>query len=343
MSSSNRALPGKHGDSPRTVARPRVLLLAATLLLACGDDSTDQAPISVQAGSGGSVAATCIGKPGAVRGKSSQMVMAGGLARSFVYYAPASLDPNAPAPVVFIPHGYMMNADQMVDITQYAALAERERFIAIFPNGQGTGIAGPWNVGQAACTSSLGILPVAAGDDQAFIDAMLAFAEQDQCVDRSHVFVTGFSMGGYLANESACLRPEIRGIAPHSAGTHDLASCPVANKPVLIMHFEGDSLIPYSCGTQARDRWVARNGCQPLNPIVETVAGGRCEYYQGCAANGQVGMCTFTIPAGNGGSYPGHAWSGGSKDGTSGGSAYAIPETASASELSWAFFRKYAW
>jgi hypothetical protein len=39
--------------------------------------------------------------------------------------------------------------------------------------------------------------------------------------------------------------------------------------------------------------------------------------------------------------YPGHAWSGGSKLGM--GSSFAIPETASASELSWSFFKLYAW
>lgn len=42
-------------------------------------------------------------------------------------------------------------------------------------------------------------------------------------------------------------------------------------------------------------------------------------------------------------SLPGHAWSGGSKEGTSMGANYAIPETASATELSWSFFKKYTW
>lgn len=286
--------------------------------------------------------AACSGKPGALRGRSMQTVMAGGLNRSFIYYAPASLDPNVAAPVVIIPHGYTMNAEMMFDITRYAAIADRERFIVIFPNGQASGLGAPWNVGAPDCTSTLGILPLASGDDNAFIDALLAFAERDQCLDRNHVFMTGFSMGGYLANETGCMRPDLHAVAPHSGGSHDFASCRVSHKPVLLMHFEGDGLIPYTCGSQARDRWLALNHCQADAPDVTQVQGGRCEYYKGCAADGQVGMCSFTIPSGmRSEAFPGHAWSGGSKDGM--GAPFAIPETASTSELSWAFFKRYAW
>lgn len=109
------------------------------------------------------------------------------------------------------------------------------------------------------------------------------------------------------------------------------------------MHFQGDGLIPYSCGQQARDRWIQHNGCAADGPEVKPVQGGSCEYYKGCPVDGQVAMCTFTIPmeGTRNETYPGHAWSGGSKLGM--GSSFAIPETASASELSWAFFKLYAW
>jgi poly(3-hydroxybutyrate) depolymerase len=214
----------------------------------------------------------------------------------------------------------------------------------MFPNGQQPGMGAPWNVGNPDCKSTLGILPMAPGDDNAFIDAMLAFAEADQCLDKSHVFMTGFSMGGYLSNESGCMRADIRGIAPHSGGTHDFATCKVTSKPVMVMHFEGDALIPYMCGTQARDRWAALNKCQLDAPDVKQVQGGRCEYYKGCTPGGQVAMCSFTIPTGpRTEPFAGHAWSGGSKDGVAMGASFAIPETASASTLGWEFFKMHAW
>lgn len=286
----------------------------------------------------------CTGKPGMLRGKSTQTLMAAGLSRTFIYHAPSTLNPNVPAPLVFIPHGYTMTADQMYETTRYSDLADKEGFIAVFLNGQAAvsgPLDGPWNVGAPDCSSSLGFLPLAKGDDQALLDEVLKFAEADQCLDRAHVFMNGFSMGGYLSNETGCLRPDIRAVAPHSGGTHDLAGCITQHKPAMILHFQGDPLIPYMCGVQARDRWVARNGCQATGPDVTQVKGGTCEYYKGCPADGQVAFCSFTIPPERmSGSLPGHAWSGGS---ITANSSFGIPETESATQLSWDFFRKYAW
>ena len=69
--------------------------------------------------------AACSGKPGMKRGKSSQTVSAGGVTRTFVYYAPQNLDPNKPAPVVIIPHGFTMSGDAMFTITGYDKIADR--------------------------------------------------------------------------------------------------------------------------------------------------------------------------------------------------------------------------
>lgn len=278
-----------------------------------------------------------------LRGKSLQTVRAARLDRSFIYYAPSDLDPNTPAPVVIVPHGYTMSADMMFDITGYAEIADREGLVVLFPNGQpGTSLlSGPWNVGNPDCASSLGLLPLARGNDQAFVDEMLRFAEADQCLDAQHVYMTGFSMGGYLSNETGCVRPEIRAVAPHSGGSHDLSNCASTHKPVLLMHFQGDALIPDACGIAARDRWAARNNCQLEAPDIETVNGGTCEYYKDCAPEGQVAFCLFTIPANGNETFQGHAWSGGSEQGS--GAAFAIPQTENASELSFRFFKQYAW
>lgn len=287
----------------------------------------------------------CAGKLGMIRGRNPEMVTAAGLNRTFIYYAPATLDPNKPAPVVIIPHGYTMTADQMFEITRYSDLADQEQFIAVFPNGQpsaGGLLDGPWNVGSPDCKSTIfGQLPVAAGDDQAFLDAILSFAETDQCLDRQHVFMAGFSMGGYFSNETGCLRPDIRAVAPHSGGTHELAACASVRKPVLVMHFNPDGLIPYTCGVQARDRWVAKNGCQATEPDITPVTGGSCEYYKGCPVDAQVAFCTFNVPPERmNAQYAGHAWSGGL---ITTNATFGIPETASASQLSWEFFKKYGW
>jgi poly(3-hydroxybutyrate) depolymerase len=278
--------------------------------------------------------------PGSKKGRSDEMLMVAGIARTFVYYAPADLDPSVPVPVVIAAHGFVMSGDMMFNITGYQALADREKFVVIFPDGDPESV-GPWNVGDGIC--GLGSFVAGLGDDQVFIDEMLRFVEADRCIDHDHIFMTGFSMGGYFSNHTGCLRSDIRAIAPHSGGSHDLSACMTKHKPAIIHHFVADSLIDYACGAEARDRWVARNGCSPMAPDVQMVEGGKCEYYRECPADGQVAFCSYELPAGGGGELvEGHAWSGGAQDVPSGGS-FAIPGTASATDLTWAFWKKYAW
>jgi polyhydroxybutyrate depolymerase len=282
----------------------------------------------------------CSGKPGAKRGRSNQMLTAAGARRSFIYYAPQNLDPNQPVPLVIVPHGTNMSGQGMYDITGYSAIADREQFVAIFPDGiDGPGSLFPWNVGSGVC--GLGAVVGTSGDDQAFLDELIEFAEQDQCIDARHIFMTGFSMGGYFSHETSCVSSKVAAIGPHSGGTHDLSRCPGKPKPTIIFHFTSDSLIDYACGVDARDQLIKRNGCSAAGPDVTPVKGGKCEYYKGCSA-GQLAFCSFDPPSFLDDGLPsGHGWSGGSKDGAE--SFGAISNSESASELGWAFFKKYAW
>lgn len=311
-------------------------------------DASDDSP-AADAGSDAAVEApSCTGKPGSLRGRSVQTLMAAGLQRRFVYYAPPTLDANKAAPVLLVAHGFLMNGDMMEQISGFEAIADREGFVVMFPDGQGErasmpGMDPPWNVGKDVCQPNGFTAPVATGDDQAFVDAMLDFARDDQCVDEDHLFLTGFSMGGYFANHSGCVRSDLAGVAPHSAGSHELSDCE-DKKPVLLMHFEQDALIPYSCGTQARDRWLARNGCDAaMAPTERSVKGGVCAYYKGCPKDAQVAMCTFQAPTDTSDElFLGHAWSGGDASQPTL-SPFTIPETENAAELVWGFFKEYAW
>jgi poly(3-hydroxybutyrate) depolymerase len=289
------------------------------------------APTS-DAGSSPGGAAACTGKPGKLRGKTNQTVMAGGMKRTFIMHVPKSLDPNKPVPLVIVPHGYTQAAGNMYDFTNYPALADKEGFVAAFPDGQPGG-SGPWNVGQGACNSVYGLLPLGTGDDQAFIDKMIETATSDQCIDRDHVFVSGWSMGGFLSHETGCLRPDIRAIGPHSGGTHDLSKCKSEKKPVIMFHGTGDKLIPVECGKEARKRWAAHNGCSD-EVEMRPVKRGHCEYSKGCPADGQVALCLFDDMN--------HGWAGGPN------AQVAIypsmfSEYENAAELGWNFFKTHAW
>jgi polyhydroxybutyrate depolymerase len=270
---------------------------------------------------------SCGAKPGAFRGKSAQSLQVAGLERSFIYYAPERLDPDLPAPILIVAHGFSVSADELFAITGFDTLADREGFLLVFPNGQNVA---PWNIGAGTCPSTVGAIPSASGDDQAFIDAILTFVESDRVLDREHVFVGGFASGGYFASETACGRSDIRGIASHSGGSRSLAGCSAKALPIIVFHGVLDEVVPVACGVETRQRWAEHNGCDG-SVDVRAVLGGSCEYSRGCAPDGQVVLCLFD--------ELGRDWAGRvAPNEMNAGAGFA-----SAAELTWEFFRQFAW
>jgi poly(3-hydroxybutyrate) depolymerase len=153
--------------------------------------------------------------------------------------------------------------------------------------------------------------------------------------------MTGFSMGGYLSNETGCLRPDFKAVAPHSGGAHDLSGCVTQHKPVLVMHFSGRAhpLSVWAAGARSL-------GCAQWLPGRatgrESGQGRQLRVLQGLSSRRPGGVLLVHHSGGaHEHAFPGHAWSGGVTTGT--GAAYAMPETESATELSWDFFKIYAW
>ena len=301
-----------------------------------GDDDGDAA-----VGDAAPADAGVCGKRAGVRGLTPRTVMAGGLMRTYLVYLPAG-DPVAEMPLVVVAHGYTMSGQLMYDITGYKALADSEHIALAFPDGQGgpNTLGAPWNVGANVCPSSCGAPPNAPGDDFAFLDAIKADVAADQCIDREHVFATGFSMGGYFSHQIGCMRSDFRAVAPHSGGTHDLSGCTNARRPIIIFHGLGDALIPPGCadpnafpvagGMPSAAAWAAHNGCGTATTM-RSVTGGRCVHYEGCPADGQVELCTFDAM--------GHCWAGGAASA----GVYSCPAYAAATQLEWQFFKQYAW
>jgi poly(3-hydroxybutyrate) depolymerase len=182
------------------------------------------------------------------RGLTQREVTVDGVRRTYLVYLPPGAGAT-PLPLVFVFHGYTMSGQKMVDATRYTELADDEGIALAFPDGQGgpDSLGAPWNVGTGVCPSFGGPPPVGMGDDFAFVDAIRADVSADQCIDRAHVFATGFSMGGYFTHQIACKRTDFAGAAPHSGGTHDLAGCDARPVPILILHGAADPVIPNGC------------------------------------------------------------------------------------------------
>lgn len=248
--------------------------------------------------------------------------------REVVVHIPATVDPNAAVPIVFAMHGATMNGEKMHTLTGFDAIADREGFVVVYPSGT-PGLA-PWGVGTTGGICGAGALANGSGDDIVFVERMLADIENDQCIDRDAVFVTGFSMGGYFSNHIGCQAGDylVRGIAPHSGGTYSGGTCPGAPVPALIMHGDADPLIAARCGERAADAWVARNGCASTFEVVP-ILGGECHRYEGCPSEAPVMHCIFDGMA--------HGWAGAPTSSDVGFYAGGS-EFENASELVWSFF-----
>lgn len=261
--------------------------------------------------------ASCPATRGAA-GDSDRSVEVGGKKRTFIVHVPPSLPAGEAVPVVFAFHGFTMSGKIMSELTAFGALADAEKFIAVFPDGDG---ATPWNVGKDICGAGTAVAGNA--DDFGFVEEMLKNVGADQCIDRERVYASGFSMGGYFMHHLACQRPDlVRAVAAHSGGTYK-GDCK-AKIPVLMMHGTSDWLISESCGQEAHATWVTRNGCQ-TNVESTPVKGGTCERNVGCAAD--VAYCRFEKMS--------HGWAG--HEGTYGGGV----NYEDATKLAWEFFKSH--
>jgi polyhydroxybutyrate depolymerase len=347
-------LPGRTMDAVTTRYRSAFTLTIFLFATHCGSGAGGSSSGS-DGGQGGG-ASPC-GVRAGMRGKTSRSLMVNGVARTYVAYLPQSLGATTAAPFVFVSHGASMDGAEMYGLTDYASLADREGIAVAFLDGQSTSsTAGsttldPWSVsdnGAAVCGFGNFAKNPNAGVDFAFMDAVKADVALDQCLDAKHVFATGFSMGGYFAHHIGCDRTDVRAIAPHSGGTvASLSGCKTRHVPVIIFHGAADTLIADGCddpnGTAqtgfppSATLWAEKNGCRATyTTVTENGAqggAGQCYEFDGCPTDGQVKLCTFT--------GMGHCWAGGGAG--DGGPAFGCPTYASATQLEWDFFKKYAW
>ncbi|MGO9836332.1 MAG: alpha/beta hydrolase family esterase [Polyangiaceae bacterium] len=331
------------------------VLVVSLLPLSCSSSSSESSAGDAGPSSSGG-GGNCGARTG-MRGKTTRTLMVNGTARTYIAYLPQALGATTPAPFVFVFHGAAMDGSEMFDVTQYSTLADSDGIAVGFLDGQdtssvtGTTTADPWNVsddGAEVCGLGDLVNNPTAGVDFAFMDAVKADIAQDQCLDSSHVFATGFSMGGYFTHHVGCDRTDIHAVAPHSGATlASLSSCVTGHVPIIIFHGAADPLISDGCddpnGTAqsgfppSATLWAQKNGCQTTyTTVTENGMGGgdgQCYVYDGCPAGGQVELCTFTGME--------HCWAGGST--TGGGATYACPTYASATTLEWNFFKQYAW
>jgi polyhydroxybutyrate depolymerase len=182
-----------------------------------------------------------------------------GLNRNYLLYVPA--EPSAePLPVVFVLHGFTQTAQGIMQYSGFNEIAEREGFIAVYPNGVNLA----WNVGFGGGSSA---------DDVGFLNALIDTLSQNYPIDLERVYSCGMSNGGFMSYRLACeLSARIAAIAgvtgTMSTTTFDDCS-PDRPVPVLHIHGTADLIVNYNgaVGIKSVDEtlafWRAHNDCPP--------------------------------------------------------------------------------
>jgi polyhydroxybutyrate depolymerase len=160
-------------------AIPLVLCVALALLAACGDDDSagEAAPAQAE---------PCTRTLRA--GDSVVRLRHDGLTRSARVHAPRGVSRTRPLPVVLVLHFAGGPARAMEGLTRFTPLADRERFVAVYPEAAGRRHF--WTLASSAPSKP---------DDVGFLTALLDRLERDACTDPDRVYATGVSNGGGMA------------------------------------------------------------------------------------------------------------------------------------------------
>jgi polyhydroxybutyrate depolymerase len=268
----------------------------------------------------------------------------GGRTRTWILHVPSSVDALKPTALVIALHGGGGRAAGLDRFTGLSAVADREGFLLVMPNG--TGRLGDrlltWNAGNC-CGSAIDEKV----DDVEFMRAMVRRLRDNWKIDAHRVFATGISNGAMMAYRMACeMSDVIVGIAPVAGASNSHPCNPVRPVSVIAFHGTSDLHVLYEGGRPVRqidqrhprtdmsvadavEFWTAHDGC-PRDPARTSRGSIGRSLYGPCRENTAVEVVTI-----RGG---GHTWPGGTKWAPW---AEAPTKEISASQAMWTFFKAH--
>jgi polyhydroxybutyrate depolymerase len=274
--------------------------------------------------------AACASRP---EGLEQKEVGPRGSIKSYELYVPKAL--NKPVPLVVALHRFTESGAIMAWMTGFNRLADREGFIVLYPNGPGRRFQ---------------FLDDGPRDDAQVVMSMIEDVATLHPVDRSRIYLTGASNGGFLTFRMACLYPEtFAAAAPVMAlMPRELADREGAPVPLLVIHGTGDTIVKEQAENlfggqrfkvlpmkETLAYWVKRNGAgeATMRLLPEGEEDGTTTELH--VHPGAAEVRYYRVRKG------GHTWPGGRERAP----RFIVGRTArdwSATEEIWRFFRRYS-
>jgi poly(3-hydroxybutyrate) depolymerase len=222
-----------------------------------------------------------------------------GQARNAILRLPDDYD-GTPRPVLFHFPGLLESPGAAEYFGRMADYAQTRGFIMITPEHHGIG----WQ-GVPGGASSPDV------DDPGFVRRLQDILVERFNADPARLYASGMSNGGFFTHRMACENDRFAAYVAVAGQLTGTASCrPGRHVPIVMIHGDGDFVVPYATVQPALDFWTSHNGCGTRSVATQlpdiapddntTVVR---HDYPDCAADGPVIL--YQIKGG------GHNWPGG--------------------------------
>jgi poly(hydroxyalkanoate) depolymerase family esterase len=174
-----------------------------------------------------------------------------GVDRQTILYAPSGLGANPP--LVYVIHGFNMSGQQEVQLTQMNKVADTGKFVVVYPNAlKNAGNQQSWDM--------------TGPNDYAYLLSLIDTAEGRYKIDRKRVYVSGFSMGGFLSFNLGCRYADvIAAIAPVSGLLR--GECALKRPLPTLFTYGTNEGFDLNTFIEAGEKWVELNGCSPTPKV----------------------------------------------------------------------------
>lgn len=214
----------------------------------------------------------------------TEKFQSGGAERLYILSVPLDYDAAKKYPVYMFLHGNPGTAQTMLDYFPVDGVTKSEAII-VYPNALTENWDhSAWNTDNA---------------DVVYLKALIDEVAGKVSIDKSRIFFSGWSGGGFMASQMACRYSGLfkaigifSGGAPFNTESTDpnapSPTCAGASVPTIVVHGAADNTVDPGSGEYAAMYWAQKNGC---GDTTSDTPPPPCKKYDGCPANEPVTMC----------------------------------------------------